>query len=220
MIDARFVPIDKWPGKATAYYDRKAAPFRAAYAATLDLLEKELNQLGAKDITIQAYFERRDIRNDGWPRSSARPSQPGVIVGFDIRKSKWDPEKRRYVDELVRSMSFPCDRFKSWEDNLRAIALALEALRKVDRYGVTQSGEQYQGWAKLPPATDPSEMTREEAALFIAGYANTPKDYILGDQAQLEYAYRIAAKALHPDTQSGNHELFLRLQAAKAVLSR
>lgn len=40
-------------------------------------------------------------------------------------------------------LSYPCDTFTTLQDNLRVIALALEALRMVDRYGVTRRGEQY-----------------------------------------------------------------------------
>jgi len=214
LIDARFVPITDWPGKKTT--SRQRSPFSAKYASTLDLLEAELKHLSAKDITIQAYFDRRDIRNDGWPRSSARPSQPGVIVSFEQRKGTYQGGK--WV-ESIREFSFPCDRFLGWEDNLRAIALALEALRKVDRYGVTQSGEQYKGWARLPAPGPAGEMSREEAALFIAGYAVIPKDYLLhGSASFINEAYRKAAAKLHPDSQSGSNELFLRLQKAKQIL--
>lgn len=219
MIDARFVPLEKWPGKERTASQRKAAPFRASYAKTLDLLESELNHLRAKDVTIQAYFSRQDIRNDGWPKSSARPSSPGVIVGF----TQWNSHFDRAADKWVRvaeEMSFPCDRFNSWEDNLRAIALAFEALRKVDRYGITQSGEQYKGWKRLPEPAPPDQMTREEAALYIAGFSAFPKDYIFESQTNLESAYRKAASVLHPDIPGGSHDAFVRLQKAKEVLSR
>lgn len=216
MIDARFVPIEKWQGKQTAR--RIKSDFRSTYAQTLDLLETELRHLRAKDITIQAYFRRQDIRNDGWPRSGApRPAQPGVIVSF-IRKlgHYGGPNFNTWIDE-TREFSFPCDRFTNWEDNLRAIALALEALRKVDRYGVTQEGEQYKGWARLPAPESPDHMSREEAAAFLAGYSGIPKDLL--NESTVETAYRRAAQKLHPDVPvSGSHELFVRLQKAKEIL--
>ncbi len=45
---------------------------------------------------------------------------------------------------------FPCDRFKHWDDNLRAISLTLERMRAVDRYGVTLNKQQYAGFKALP----------------------------------------------------------------------
>lgn len=44
---------------------------------------------------------------------------------------------------------FAVDTFTSWEDNLRAIVLGMEALRKVARYGIVKGNEQYTGWRQL-----------------------------------------------------------------------
>lgn len=139
MIDLRFVPLEKWPGNETPEHKQREGSFRATYAKTLDLLEYELDKLGAKHIAVEAYFRRDQIRNDGWPLSKANPTKSGVILSFTGKAGE---------------MSFPCDTYKTFDDNLRAIALALEALRAVDRYGVTRHAEQYKGWAKLPPAPE------------------------------------------------------------------
>lgn len=47
------------------------------------------------------------------------------------------------------SMQLACDRFLSWEDNLRAITKTLESLRAVARYEVIQDDEQYAGFKQL-----------------------------------------------------------------------
>ncbi len=204
MIDARFRPIEKWPGTRTPSCRRKRATFRATYPKTLDQLEHELHYLRAKEIVIQAGFGLDQIRNDGWPRSSARPhSDPGVIVSFRSPQGE---------------MSFPCDRYLDWEDNLRAIALSLEALRAVDRYGVTQHAEQYQGWKALPappPATN--TMSRAAAATVIANHSVFAPLEILSEADKREEAYRQAAKRTHPDA-GGSHEAFVLVQQAKSVL--
>lgn len=57
----------------------------------------------------------------------------------------------------------------SWEDNLRAIALALEALRKVDRYGVTRRGEQYTGWKQLTAGDSGPSAERGRRLIADAG---------------------------------------------------
>lgn len=196
MIDAKFVPISEWPGTAAASYSQKVAPFRAPYARTLDLLETELGHLKAKEILIQAYLKREDIRNDGWPRSSARPFKPGVVLTFEVVKS----------DKRI-TMSFPCDRFNDWEDNLRAIAKSLEALRMVDRYGVTRNNEQYRGFAALPEADPASQRT--SAIAFISRVTGWSESQVVNDP---QGAYRLAARATHPD-QGGSHEAFTQLQS-------
>ena len=191
MINARFVPITDWPGPQTPRYQQKNATFRASYVQTLDLLEDELAKLNATDILIQAYLTRDQIRNDGWPRGNAIPEPAGIILTFEVARNG----KRL-------SMSFPCDTFNDWQDNLRAIAKSLEALRMVDRYGVTRNNEQYRGFTAIG-AGDP----RAAALAFLAKMTGWPEAQIASDP---NGAYRLAAAALHPD-QGGTHEGFVAL---------
>ncbi len=211
MIDLRFRPIEAWPCQPAR--SRRPSPFRAGYVQTLDLLETELQHLRARSIVIQAGFTLKDIRNDGWPKSGARPNQPGVILSFDSRNGP---------------LMFPCDTYTDWQANLRAIALSLEALRAVDRYGVTRQAEQYRGWSALPPAatTDPPSSgdgfaSADQAAGVIAEASglNLPElqRMILRYPEHLEEAYRRAAQRLHPDA-GGSHEQFIRLQAAAELV--
>lgn len=206
MIDLRFVPIEKWPIDPTPSYKQKAGSFRASYAKTLDLLEYELKQLKAQHITVEAYFTRAQIRNDGWPLSKATPSGSGVILSFTGKSGE---------------LSFPCDTYKTFDDNLRAIGLALEALRAVDRYGVTQHAEQYKGWAKLPPA--PQSMDTSAALRFFALHSEIPLDpgHVSITPPVLAKAFRSAAQKLHPDNpRTGNHGQFVMLQQAKEAIER
>ena len=206
MIDARFRPISEWLGQRTTPGRRQQARFRVGYNDTLRDLEYELEHLRAKDIVIQADFQLHDIRNDGWPRSNARrPVDPGVLVSF-----------RTPTGEL----SFPCDRYTAWEDNLRAIALSLEALRAVDRYGVTRQAEQYKGWKALPPASAGSGecMTAEQAARFITAQSGIFVSHVKTDMDALKRAYRQAALKLHPDRPAGSESAFAQLQQANQLL--
>lgn len=47
-------------------------------------------------------------------------------------------------------MRYRCARFRSWQENVRAIALGMEALRKVERYAITEADQQYAGFMALP----------------------------------------------------------------------
>jgi hypothetical protein len=206
-LQATFRPLGAWPGKETPAYSRKHATFRVGYADRLNLLEYELAKLNAKDIVVQAQFELKDIRQDGWPRSSARTKGPAVVVSF---KSSTGP------------LSFPCDRYDAWEDNLYAIALSLEALRAVDRYGVTRNAEQYRGWTQLPPPASKSDtfMDAKQAAtwlVFVSDCSFTA-EFLVANEGARDAAYRRAAKKLHPDVAGGSTEQFQRLQAAMRLL--
>jgi hypothetical protein len=207
-----FRPIHQWPGPPTKPYQRQVGrQFRATWRSTIDLLALELRQLHAKHIVLQLDLDERHIRQDGLPRANARPpDQPGVILSFESRHGP---------------LRFHCDAYTWWETNLRVIALTMQALRAVDRYGVVKSGEQYRGWAQLPPPPPAAAtMTPEEAAQFIAEHGRVPAgdwrsvlDDIAGERRR---AYHAAAERLHPDTDSGDSELFVLLQQAKRILDQ
>ncbi|MBW3630660.1 MAG: molecular chaperone DnaJ, partial [Gemmatimonadetes bacterium] len=205
-MNINYRPIDRWPGEQTR--DRKASPFQASFPATLDLLDRELDYLGAKDVVFQVALREEDFKRDGDPRANARASHPGVILAFN---SKYGPLK------------YATDTFSDYQANIRAIALGLEALRKVDRYGITKRGEQYTGWKALPSGSEVgAAMTVDEAALHLATWGsanlNTPIDpeELIGSAMLVAGAYRMAAKRMHPDA-GGSTDEFQRLQEAKRV---
>lgn len=136
-MQVRFRPIQAWPPD---FSQRRASDqFRAGFSSTLQILEAELAALGAHSVVVEIAVAEDEIRLDGWPRSNARPTHPGVIVSFE---SKHGP------------LRYGTDAFPRWQSNLRAIALGLRALRAVDRYGIGKRGEQYQGWRALPAGGD------------------------------------------------------------------
>jgi hypothetical protein len=170
------------------------------------LLRYELERLRVVLAVLEIDIAEGDIRKDGWIRADARPRSPRVVVSFEHPK--------------LGALRYPCDQFHDWQDNVRAIALALEALRTVDRYGVTKHAEQYAGWKALPPATSTS-MTAQAAAQFLAKHGGDdqyrPAD-LLRNPDMFQQAYRRAALRLHPDMIGGTVEAFQELQTAKTVL--
>jgi hypothetical protein len=196
-IDIQMHPIERWPGEYTK--NRKKSMFKASYGKTLDLLEYELGLLKATNVILQVALESKDIRLDGKPRSGAKAAHPGIILTFD---SKYGP------------LQYPCDRFDDWEDNLRAIALSLEHLRAVDRYGVTKRGEQYTGWTALPNKN--GKMSHYEAMAMLSTYSGMELTEASTHETRIA-AYRKAAAAAHPDRGQGD-AAFKEVQAAKDVL--
>ena len=158
MIDAKFRPIALWPhGSTPADARRSAYTFKASWQNTLDLLDRELRNLDARNIVIGCGLREQDIRLDGWPRSGARtPEHPGVEVSFDTARGR---------GRLV----YATDVCRRWEHNVRAIALGLEALRAVDRHGITRHGEQYAGFREL--TTGGPEPTFERGAQLVNEHA-------------------------------------------------
>lgn len=201
MMDLRYVHIPR-PTKGVGV---KSGQFRSKYLDTLNGLESELTKLGAKQITVQAGFKREQIRNDGWPYSSAKPEHPACSVQF--------------VDRKGNQLAFRAIKYTRYEDNLRAIAMTLEALRAVDRYGVVE-GEQYAGFKQIG-AADPTQagFSRQHAAAFVANMVGYSQSYVLNaDKQVLDEIYRTAAKRSHPDVTGGGDQDFKSLQLAMQVL--
>lgn len=203
MINARFVPLNKWPGEKTR--TRKRSPFAAKQNKVYSDLERELNHLRARNIVVQAFLSEDDIRNDGWPRSSARFHEPGIVLSFRARDGE--------------DISFPCDTYNNWESNLRAICLTLTALRAIDRYGVTKRSEQYKGWKKIESPTHEQTRDYQWALEHLAHLADVDPAAIRNNPTAIDLAYRAAARKTHPDT-GGNTEAFQLLQDAMTLLRR
>lgn len=148
------------------------------------------------------HVSESHIRNDGMVRADARPSSPGVIIAFDCPHGP---------------MQFPCDTFTDWQDNVRAIALALEALRKVDRYGVTRRAEQYTGWKQLPgPMPSAAELTIEQAGEVMRRFGGGR--WVGGMHPdEKRRIFRAAQMCAHPD-RGGSQSDFELVQKAGRVL--
>jgi hypothetical protein len=175
-----FRPLPGWPYPETVER-RSRHVFKAPWSNTMSLLQRELTMLGADSIVLGAGFREQDIRLDGLPRSGARePLHPGIELSFD------SPHGR---------LVYATDAVDHWQANVRSIALGLEALRAVDRYGITRRGEQYAGWRQLP-AGDDSLVKRGQA--LIAEHGGITE----------------ALKVTHPDL-GGRDDDFRAVQAAR-----
>lgn len=190
--------------------------FRASWDSTLDLLGRELDLLGADRVVFQIDVLEGDLRRDGMLRTHAKVNFPGVRVSFESMHGPLTYATDAYEEH------YSWAKLNGWQANIRAIALALESLRAVDRYGVTRRGEQYRGWQAL--AATPAVMTPEQAAEFIAHWADPDGQrfsaaQILNDPDVRNRAFKVAAANTHPD-RTGDPDTLARLSAARALLDR
>jgi hypothetical protein len=198
-------------------------PFKTGHTDTLRLLERELRHVNAIDPVVQLALHERQFTLEGRPYAQATPEHPGVIVSF--RKRIVRPSGER----IDVPLSFPCNTYRTWEANLRAIAIALEDLRRIDRYGVSQGTEQYLGFKALPPPgpDHPAVMTVDAAARLVLSLgvgAHDPHrdsvNKIIADRDAMHDIYQQAAKRLHPDGSAHDADAWARLQAAKNLLEQ
>jgi hypothetical protein len=158
-----------WPRSAK----RRQSPFGRRGPWTLAraaaVLHGELRMLGADGSNV--------ISSNVTGTSRAAPADPGVAVYFTLKKQR---------------TALACDRWERVEDNLRAIAKHVEAMRGMERWGVGSLERSFLGYAALPPGPDakPARPWRE-----VLGF---PGDWT-PSTAIVEAAFRDKSKALHPD---------------------
>ena len=210
-----FRPIEPgdWPGELTR--GRQRSSFSASWQTTRDDLERELWNLGARDKVAQVALTEGMIRQDGMPRADARPEHPGVILAFTAHR---DPASHRPHDP--QALRFACDTFTSFPDNVRAIALGLESLRRVQRYGLAGDAKQYQGFQAIE--APPPRLTRDDAAARLADAAvvvGAPVSLATfrDDPAARAMGWRRIAGRFHPD-RGGDPERWTSLVEARDLL--
>lgn len=129
----------------------KASLFKTTWARSLAKLEEEVRKSGGTDTVIGIVATPDQLTFAGVPRANMKVLYRGVEVSFEKDGQR---------------LAFQTDVYPWLHDNIHAIALTLEALRAVDRYGATSGQEQYRGFAMLPPGgPDPARgKTLVEAA--------------------------------------------------------
>lgn len=202
-IRITYRPLTAWPAQRTRRTHHKPSAFKAYHDDTMLLLDTELAHIRATDVVLQVDVvqEDRDFRSDGAVRVDARVRSPAVVLTF----------KRNGA-----SLLFATDVFSRWPDNVRAIALGLGDLRRIERYEIAQTGDQYRGWHALPASTT-TALSTEGAADVLARRTGRSPVAILADRVVARDAYREAASAAHPD-RGGATADFQLIHEAKRVL--
>lgn len=193
-----FEPLLDWPHPQVRH---ERSQFSARWPQTRDLLLKEADQLGATLVVIELDLTRADLRQDGEIRANARLASGKVRISLDTKHGP---------------MRFACDRYHagalSWQANARAIALTMEALRTVERYGAVHTAEQYQGFLAIDGRPATGFSTADEALRWVHAKAGTE-----ASAATPRAAFRAAARLLHPDTAGAVGEWELLDQARQVM---
>jgi hypothetical protein len=154
-MPATWRALAAWPYQPRV---QSSSSFRTTWDQSLRKLEDEITRIDGDDVVIGIVADPSAISFSGALRARAAYSHPGAEVSFDM------PGRGRVV--------FHTDAYKTLHANLHAIALGLEALRAVDRHGVTSTGEQYAGFALLgaggPDSQRGAELVRAAGSIAEA----------------------------------------------------
>lgn len=213
-VELRIRPIERWSGPESG--GKKDDRFDRTGTQTQSDLRIELAAIGVRNAVIQADITEGDLRNDGMLRANARFQSSRIMLAFN--------------HPTQGAVSFPAWTYRDPWANLRAIVKTLEALRAIDRHGVTRNAQQYTGWKQLPPQGEAIAATEfatvHDAARFLlktqipkAQIAEAWVRDIMESSDRLNRVYREAAKNAHPDT-GGSDELMRKVNAARDMIER
>ncbi len=211
MIEVCFRYMERQPFKLPS----ASTQIKPTWSKAFEKLRYELARIEAVDVVIESGYKPGQVRADGWPYSNARPEHGQARVSF----------KRAGVP-----MSFYFGGWQALEYNVYMIAMTLEALRAVDRYGCAAEGQQYRGWAQLPAGnaiTAAEWKSKEDAAGFLAktagyiggGAEGSIRAVANGDPEYLREFHRDAAKNVHPDVTRDNGNLMAKVNRARDFIA-
>lgn len=183
MIDAH--PL-QWPFGYKRSKSRKSSAFKQTAENAQKFLRNELYLMGATNIVVSSNIP---VRKDGWmygDMANEKISDPGVAIYF----------KHKGIDIVMCCDTY----FRVWE-NVYALGKGIEALRGMERWGVSEFMERaFTGFKALPEA-------REQQWFEILGVPPaSPADII-------KEAYRKLVQIHHPD-KGGTVDGFTRIKNA------
>lgn len=191
MVMAESFPL-QWPAGYPRTRSTRRAPYKAMTGRARDQVLHELKLMGVPDwnviISSNVPVSERTMQ---MLAMRAEPADRGVAVYFRIN------EKPHVL---------ACDKWDRVADNLRAIAMTVEAMRGMDRWGVSEMLERvFQGFAALPPPPDSRPKKRHWSEVIGV----SPSAHI----DIVEAHYRMMMKTAHPDT-GGTAQAAMELNTA------
>lgn len=179
--------------KVATFSTKQATDGRLSVRAATLRLQGEIDRLGARGATLSTNVQ---LRLDGAPRSDQEPADPGAAVYFTFKG---------------RATVFACDRYRRVADNIAAIAAHIDAIRRIDRYGVGSLEQALAGYKALPADTAADWRT-------VLGFPGGSAPRL----PQLEAKYKQLAREKHPDhggTEEGWHQLARAYEFARTELA-
>lgn len=148
--------------------------------------------MGASEIVISSNMQ---YRADGLPYTRQNVPDTGVAVYFKSSNGE---------DQCI-----PCDSWITLEENMRAIAKTIEAMRGIERWGgKSLMNAAFSGFKALPEAivTPPADRPHRDWWVVLGVERNA-------DAPTVKQAYRRAQATAHPDAGGSNQD-FQEVQAA------
>jgi len=183
----------QWPlGRTRNQYPERSKFKPSSIYGEAQSIFKQLELMGASQIVISSNMQ---YRQDGLPYTRQNVTDTGVAVYFKSADGE---------DQCI-----PCDSWWTLEENMRAIAKTIEAMRGIERWGgKSLMNAAFSGFKALPSAivTPPPDRPHRDWWVVL-GVERT------ADVPTVKQAYRRAQATAHPDAGGSSHD-FQEVQAA------
>jgi hypothetical protein len=167
----------QWPSGWPRTTARESGRFKTELPSALKALKREVELLGGKGLVLSSNYTL----------GAERPADPGVVAYFDLRN---------------QAIAVPCDRWQVLAHNVHAIALTIEAMRGMERWGAKHMiTAMFKGFKALPARSGPS-------CWEVRGVPQT------ASEPEVMAAWRRKAVDAHPD-RGGSHADMAALNEAK-----
>jgi hypothetical protein len=156
VIPTEAYPL-KWPAGVPRTKDPQPSKFattsrnehgwRTSHNRTIfdasEELRRQLKLLKAKNIVVSSNLPTRE---DGMPisKDTAAPRGDAAVAVY------WSVEQWRQKQWVQVPHCMPCDRWNRLADNIYAVALSIEAMRGMDRWGAVSVEQAFAGFRALP----------------------------------------------------------------------
>jgi hypothetical protein len=186
----------RWEG---GNYVRDSKTVKGSKKVTLPTARERLvDQLGRLEAGAIIVSTNMELTRYGEPRADRKaPDDPGVAVYFELHGK----------DRVLA-----CDKWDSVAGNMAAIANHIDAIRRVDRYGVGTLDQAFAGYDALPPPGAHNRPPWRKVFNFA--------DDAAVDSDAIAARYRDLARQFHPDMQGGSHEAMAMLNEARDAAAR
>ena len=173
----------QWPKGWPKTEVKQDSRFRQTLSAALNKLKRECQFLGGKELVLSSNYT---LGNE-------HPKESGVVAYFNLDQ---------------KPIAIPCDRWRAVEDNVYAIAMTIEAMRGMERWGAKHMiTAMFSGFKALPQKAGGKDPRT------VLGFGDTET---LTEDA-ITAAYKLKAKVAHPDV-GGTAEAWAELREAHDLL--
>lgn len=183
-----------WPeGRPRTKSRKTSAPYKVTFQQAYSDARESLRIFRAFGVIVSTDVP---LRRDGQPYADGNPVDPGVAIYFTRGQQQYAME---------------CDLYDRVHWNMRAIGIALDGMRAIERSGAQHIIDRaVSGFAQLPSGAGGPVKRPWREVLNLEGLVG-PSFAVL---AAIEASYKALAGTRHPDA-GGSHDAMAELNAAR-----